>query len=222
MLLAGIIFVSAKININSNSQLEGFIIDLQQPTPIEEIIEQQKQQELNKADYDNVKNAVSNENAKEMTARERQQAIQADKLLSEAEKVLKGTSSNRDRYEQGLKEEQEILNSKNSKDKGESKAQDSKVQGNVTVSFSFVNPVRNSYKLVIPAYMCEGGGEVVVNAMLNRNGSVISASVDKSRSTTDECMVTTALRAARESRFNVDSSAPDRHQGTISYIFIPQ
>lgn len=222
MLLAGIIFVSAKINVGTNSQLEGFIIDLQQPTLIEEILEQQKQQELNKADYDNVKNAVSNENAKEMTASERQQAIQADKLLSEAEKVLKGTSSNRDRYEQGLKEEQEILNSKSSNNKGDSKVQDSKVQGNVTVSFSFVNPVRNSYKLVIPAYMCEGGGEVVVNATLNRNGSVISASIDKSRSTTDECMITTALRAARESRFNVDSSAPDRHQGTISYIFIPQ
>ena len=38
----------------------------------------------------------------------------------------------------------------------------------------------------------------------------------------DECMRETALQAARGSLFNIDASAPARHNGTITYIFIPQ
>ena len=100
--------------------------------------------------------------------------------------------------------------------------QDAKVNGRVTVSFSFTDPVRTSERLVIPAYMCEGGGQVVVNATLNNNGEVTDASIDKEQSTPDACMQETAIKAARSSRFNLDRSAPSRHRGTITYIFIPQ
>ena len=38
----------------------------------------------------------------------------------------------------------------------------------------------------------------------------------------DDCMREAALHAARVSTFNIDPKAPARHQGTITYTFIPQ
>ena len=58
----------------------------------------------------------------------------------------------------------------------------------------------------------------------------IVLSVDKSKeligvgntTTNDDCILDRAVEAARLSRFNVDGSAPDRQQGTITYLFVPQ
>ena len=96
---------------------------------------------------------------------------------------------------------------------------DRKVQGRVTVSFSLVDPVRHARHLVVPAYQCEGGGEVVVRITVNRAGEVTHASV---ASGGDDCMRETAVRAARNSVFDINDAAPARHTGTITYIFIPQ
>ena len=93
------------------------------------------------------------------------------------------------------------------------------MKGRVTVSFSLTDPVRTSRHLVVPAYQCEGGGDVEVAVTVDRSGQVTSAHVAAGG---DECMHETALRAARASLFNIDPSAPARQQGTITYIFIPQ
>ena len=86
-------------------------------------------------------------------------------------------------------------------------------------SFSLTNPTRYSRHLIKPAYRCEGGGEVVVNIAVNQRGDVISAQV---ASGGDECMRQTAIKAARDSRFDYNEAAPSRQTGTITYIFIPQ
>lgn len=99
---------------------------------------------------------------------------------------------------------------------------DVRVKGRVTVSFSLVNPVRYSENLIVPAYRCERGGEVVVRITVNRNGAVTAASVDSGLSDNDSCMHETALDSALRSRFNLDTSAPERQTGTITYIFVPQ
>lgn len=52
----------------------------------------------------------------------------------------------------------------------DSEHQDRKVKGRVTVSFSLTDPVRTSRYLAVPAYKCEGGGEVVVEITVNRGG----------------------------------------------------
>ena len=97
--------------------------------------------------------------------------------------------------------------------------QDRKVKGRVTVSFSLTNPVRTSRWLEVPAYRCEGGGEVVVSITVNRAGEVTAARIEEGG---DDCMREAALRAANISTFNIDPAAPARHQGTITYTFIPQ
>ena len=114
--------------------------------------------------------------------------------------------------------EERAIRERNGAGKDEER-QDRKVKGRVTVSFSLTDPVRTSRSLNIPAYRCEGGGDVVVEITVNRAGEVVNARV---QSGGDECMRESALRAARVSRFNIDQSAPARQQGTITYIFIPQ
>lgn len=219
-LLSAIVVVSAKIKLSHKRLSNVIYIEMERPEPQIEPQEQKKQEPI---DYSDVRNLTSNENAtKELNDKLRDdRGTKAEDIYNEAKAVQDRVKSNRDLYEKGLREEQEIADRKNDKSDG-TKREDAKVKGLVTVSFSFQNPVRHSSNLITPAYMCEGGGEVVLNVTLNRNGNVSSATPDRSSSTSDNCMITTAINAAKKSRFNIDTSAPEKHQGTITYIFIPQ
>lgn len=218
-LLSAIVFMSAKIEVNT-IKVVGFIVDLSGVEKERPVIPEKIPAKLTKADFEDVKNTFSNEQAK-VSERQNMSSAFTEKLLDEIKSVTEQVSSNKDLYEQGLREEQAIWDAKKPKEEP-SESNDTKFEGNVTVSFSFQNPVRSSVNLVVPAYMCEGGGAVVVEVTLNKNGAVISASVDKSQSTENDCMLTTALYATRNSRFNVNSNAPERHRGVVKYIFIPQ
>ena len=223
VLVVGIIFMSAKIRVKS-AQVVGFILNVTE-TPViidEPEVKKVVKKKMSSEDFADVKNALSSEQAEiEDEQTEQSNSEFAENIKNEAKSVAKGTNSNRARYEQGLREEQAIIDSMRNGAKKKDRV-DVKVKGNVTVSFSFVNPTRKSVEHDVPAYMCEGGGRVVINVTVDNNGDVTAASADKNRSTTDECIVSTALNAARNFKFNVNSSAPQKHQGTISYIFIPQ
>ena len=71
----------------------------------------------------------------------------------------------------------------------------------------------------MPVCLGVGGGEGTVSITVGRVGRVTGAKVVEGG---DDCMRETALRAARNSLFNIDQTAPARQQGTITYIFIPQ
>lgn len=81
---------------------------------------------------------------------------------------------------------------------------------------------RNASHLPIPAYRCYGAGEVTVIITVNNRGDVVNAKVDDKLSTSDSCLRTFAVRAARLSRFSASASAPARQMGTITYSFIAQ
>ncbi|MBQ4280027.1 MAG: TonB family protein [Rikenellaceae bacterium] len=224
-LVAGILFVSAKIMVQNKVPTQYFKVELI-PELIPEVKpeEQPRQQDNSRARAD-IRNRVSNENAQESEQETRSAQRAADRLAEELagdQQAIEGKlRANRESYEKSLSEEQAIRNRKRD-GKEDKKQQDAKVKGSVAVSFSFKNPVRTSDDLFIPAYLCRGSGTVVVNATLNRNGRVIAASVDKARSSGDQCMFDTAVDAARNSYFNVDGSAPTKHEGTITYQFQPQ
>lgn len=103
----------------------------------------------------------------------------------------------------------------------ENKSTKPKYQGACTVSYRFEEPVRNHANLYIPAYTARGGGVVVLDVWLDRNGTVTSARV---ASTTNSSLNQIALQAARNynTQFNIDGSAPQSHKGTITYTFIAQ
>ena len=215
-------FVSSKIVIGKRDAMQGMYIDLETLAELESErdrlqreIEQKMQRE--EADWRSVQNRVSNENATDERLQD-DRGTNTSALNNAAAEALERMQANRTAYEQGLAEEQALYERKGNEGKAEER-RDARVKGRVTVSFSLTNPVRHSRYLDIPAYLCESGGEVVVQITVNRGGEVIAARV---REGGDECMRQTALQAARESLFNIDNAAPEKQTGTILYTFIPQ
>ncbi|MEG0807864.1 MAG: energy transducer TonB [Alistipes sp.] len=215
-----IAFVSAKIFVGSKPHTQGMYIDLQTLAQMEQerdrLEREVRERQQDPIDWRSVQNQVSNENALNEKLQD-DRGTNAAAINNEAAATRNRMQANREAYEQGLAEERAIRDRSGKADGTEQ--QDRKVKGRVTVSFSLTNPVRTSRHLVIPAYQCEGGGEVVVEITVSRAGEVVAARV---ASGGDECMQSTALRAARGSRFNIDNAAPAKHTGTITYIFIPQ
>lgn len=81
---------------------------------------------------------------------------------------------------------------------------------------------RKASHLPIPAYRCNGGGEVKVIISVTPAGKVIAAKVEESESSDDACLRSFAIRAARLSRFSAKSDAPAKQTGYIIYSFIAQ
>ena len=209
-LLLAIAFVGAKIVVGGRPAAQGFYIDLQQL--------EQLAAEKERLDWKSIRNDVSNENAKLDESLRDDRGTNTAALNDAADAAQERMRANREAYERGLAEAEAIRRRRERTDeRGESS--DRKVQGRVTVPFSLVDPVRHARHLVVPAYQCEGGGEVVVRITVNRAGEVTHASV---ASGGDDCMRETAVRAARNSVFDINDAAPARHTGTITYIFIPQ
>ncbi len=217
-----IAFVSSKIVIGRKETTQTMYIDLQQLAELEKerdrlLEETRRRQQQDPIDWSSIKNQTSNENALNEQLKD-DRGTNAAAINEAAEEAQERMRQNREAYERGLAEEQNIRNSA-SDSKGDREHEDRKVKGRVTVSFSFTNPTRTSRYIHIPAYLCEGGGEVVVEATITCSGKVVSAKVLEGG---DQCMREAALNAARRSKFNIDNNAPARQKGTISYIFIPQ
>lgn len=215
-----IVFVSSKIVIGRRASQQGMYIDLQELAQLEQerdrLEEELRRSRQEEIDWRSIRNRASNENASDERLRD-DRGTNTAALNDAAAKAEAQMQANREAYEQGLAEERAIRQRKGRAD-GEER-RDVKVKGRVTVSFSLTNPVRTSRYLEVPAYLCEGGGEVVVSITVDRGGRVIGARVEEGG---DDCMRASALRAARNSEFNIDESAPAKQTGTITYIFIPQ
>lgn len=222
-LLLAIAFVGSKIVVGGKSRAQGFYIDLQQleqlaaeKERLEREVRQRQQEEP--VDWKSIRNDISNENAKLDESLRDDRGTNTAALNDAADAAQERMRANRAAYEQGLAEAEAIRRRSERADEAAANT-DRKVQGRVTVSFSLVDPVRHARHLEVPAYQCEGGGEVVVRITVDRSGEVTHASV---ASGGDDCMRETAVRAARRSRFDINQTAPARHTGTITYIFIPQ
>lgn len=216
-----IAFVSSKIVIGRKPSAQGMFIDLQTLAELErerDRLQEQvrERQEQDPVDWRSIRNRTSNENALNEELRD-DRGTNAAAINDAAAEAQERMRANREAYEQGLAEEQAIRERRGTEEGGEHR--DSKIKGRVTVSFSFTDPVRTSRWLEVPAYRCEGGGQVVVTAVADRGGRVVSARVSSGG---DDCMREAALQAARASLFNIDEGAPVRQTGTITYVFIPQ
>ena len=222
-LVLGIVFFASKIVIGSKPHMQGIYVDLQTLEELEaekERLEREIQMQQSQLDWSAVRNLQSNESMLNENLRD-DRGTNTSEINESARDIAAGMAANRAAYEAGLAEAQSILTAdrESSETDKQTQRQDVTYTGGVTVRFEFKNPVRTSRDLVVPAYKCEAGGQVVVNVVLNQGGEVISARV---ASGGDERMREEALKAARASTFNIDNSAPARHSGTITYTFIPQ
>lgn len=194
--------------------------------PPEEVKKEMEQLEA----MENIKvaNKVSNENSKLDASLRDDRKSNTQEIYEEAERIKHELKSGQEAYEKGLAEIA-AMQKKKSRTKAEENASDAgkdkkretaKVKGNVVVSYDLEN--RNDVYLHKPAYQCEGGGQVVVNITVNRNGKVIAASIAGATNTSDQCMLEMAIQAAKASTFNTSASAPEKQKGTITYLFVPQ
>lgn len=77
--------------------------------------------------------------------------------------------------------------------------------------------------LPIPIYKCQGEGKVVMSIEVNQKGIVEKVQVlDAASTTSDPCLVETAVATALISRFNADINSPRIQNGTLSYHFVAQ
>jgi hypothetical protein len=82
---------------------------------------------------------------------------------------------------------------------------------------------RNHMYLPIPIYKCQGSGKVVLSIDVNQKGVVEKALIISNESTTsDPCLIETAVITALISRFNPDVNSPKIQTGTLSYHFVAQ
>ena len=222
-LVLGIIFFSSKIIIGSRPHMQGIYVDLQtleelekEKERLQKEIEMKQQQDI---EWSKIRNLQSNDAVLNEELKDDRNTNTA--ALNESIKsVAEGMAANRAAYEAGVAEAESILNNRpKSEDKPQKKGEDSKYKGGVTVRFEFRNPVRTKRHLVVPAYTSDTGGQVEVSVTLNQGGEVIDARI---KSGGNDKMRKEALKAARESLFNIDNSAPARHEGTITYTFLPQ
>ena len=224
-LVGAIVFVTAKIVTKIQTPSDTIFIEMEFTEVVEEKQKEEKekpkQQPRTNIDYSTVRNLSSNESAEEEELKEVQNVISDKELREAAAKAEQGMRDNLAAYEQGLADADAVA-SQTPRESTNNEAESGKTsrrRGNVTVSYSFTDPTRHATYLVKPAYRCEGGGEVIVEAVLNQSGKVISAKV---QSGGDACMRQTAVQAALGSRFDINNNAPKKHEGTITYIFIPQ
>ena len=221
-LLLAIVAVASKITLGKRSEAKSIYMELPELQALEdenERLRQEIERRKNSMDWKSIRNVTSNENAlNENLADDRgTRTAELNRLSSE---VAERVKANQQAYERGLAEAEAA--GRRPAEEGsaqDDKRTDTRVKGMVTVTLSIKDPVRHSRHLEVPAYRCEGGGEVVVQITVNRAGDVIAASVISGG---DECMRNASLRAARLSSVNIDESAPIKQTGTITYIFIPQ
>lgn len=226
----GIVFVSTKIVLNNQKYDNTLYVDLtelQQQLMEEERLNQQLQQE-DEEESTPLRNRVSDvHGGAESVGRWDESSQEAsesesdfqESLDEEAAAVASRLLASREAFEKGRREEQEMIDRHKAQREAKEGEQESgvKQQGNVLVEYDL--PGRRDVSLFIPAYLCEGSGRVVVSITVNRNGKVTSASVKEGAGST--CINDSAVRAARNSTFNVDPNR-DKQSGTITYRFVPQ
>ena len=139
----------------------------------------------------------------------------ADELYKEAERLAQDLKSGH-AVEEDAREETVELPSQNRKEDKEKK----EYTGPSVLSYTLDG--RKASHLNIPAYRCNGGGDVTVIITVDPQGRVVNAKVMDEVSSSDQCLRNFAIRAARLSRFNAKTDAPPRQTGEILYRFIAQ
>lgn len=213
----------------------GVYIDVKELEDVVEMLEQMKQEAEENPVTGEVNNQISDENSRTKEDFSYEKYAKSDPMdsrklldeqldnLMEGRQTMRNYISTMDRLD--VQMENEIMKSREVRDSlkkvaKENESLHSRKQGNVTVSYELKN--RRALFLEMPAYLCEGGGKVVLDIFVNRMGKVVDAVVNKSYGVDDPCVEEMAIWAAKQSYFDVNNSSEGRQKGTMTYIFIAQ
>ena len=139
----------------------------------------------------------------------------AEQLYKDAERLANELKKGQNAQEDAREETVELPSKEN-------KSDEKKKEYSVPSVVSYNLDGRKASHLKIPAYRCYGCGDVTVIITVDPQGNVIGAKVLDEISSSDSCLRSFAVRAARLSKFSASSSAPARQNGEILYRFIAQ
>lgn len=141
----------------------------------------------------------------------------ADQLYKDAERLANDLKNgHKDAVEEDAREETVEMQHQKKPDQKNQK----EYSGPSVLSYTLDG--RKASHLPIPAYRCYGAGDVTVIIKVNNSGQVVSAKVMEDISSSDNCLRSFAIRAARLSRFSGSQNAPANQTGEIVYRFIAQ
>lgn len=86
-----------------------------------------------------------------------------------------------------------------------------------TIRYSLVD--RTDEYLPIPIYLCEEGGKIVINITVNEDGKVVDTYLNTSSTSTNECLIESALEYAKQAKFNA-SPGKKSQLGSITFNFV--
>ncbi len=138
-----------------------------------------------------------------------------DEKLSEIDKAIDESSNKKEGI---IPKETATSKTKNTKEKRKSEAVlNSSQNRNTTNSYRLIN--RKATYFPNPVYVCDAFGKVVLHIEVNASGKVVSAKNNTNSSTTSNvCLIETAIEYAKKARFNTDENMP-LQLGSITYIF---
>ena len=108
----------------------------------------------------------------------------------------------------------------NAEGKTREEVKQSNFKGKSNIHYFLAN--RYHARLPIPVYLAEGGGEVIVDIVVGRDGRVLNANPRQNPKINDMNILAYAKQAAEKTLFNADAAAPDKQKGTITYNFVAQ
>ncbi len=218
-------FLLAELDRKGNPQEEAFLIELPDLLPEEEPVEEQ--QELQESEPVSTQaSAALNQTQSSRTNMASNRLAQNEKFfdeeylkeLQDAQKLVSDVNS------QLAKEKVNWEDIKMPEQSTEGMHPDSISNTIYTGESNIVYYLENRYhrRLPIPVYLSQGGGKIIVDITVNRQGTVIQAEPRKSPGIRDEQLYLYAQAAASRTVFNAEPSAPEPQKGTIHYTFVAQ
>ena len=213
------------MKIHTRKEYYGSVIEMEFEEPKEEIAIEQPKEVLLPADAINekyeteaIRNFAVDASEKDLNSDlSDEKNINAEELYGEADRLKQDMQDNKELFEEAQNEEGLIPNTPQKTIPEEKKAQ---FKGPTVVSYFLEG--RKAMSLPVPSYMCELGGQVVVNIEVLPDGRVGNASIDRANSVNDECITDAAINAAMRSRFTSVSNSLSKQRGSITYLFVPQ
>lgn len=213
-----IVLLAARIGFEMQRE-NSFVLDFSAQEEVERLQQRIRMQEKVEAQLEEMLSSqgvpVRNVTVDRSTLRD-DRGTNADELYKEAERLAKELQEGQaqaDDTPDSFAAVEEV--------KKENKKEETKTYSGPSV-LSWSLDGRRASRLPIPAYRCYGAGEITVIITVNNRGDVVNAKVDESMSSSDGCLRTFAIRAARLSKFSASPEAPARQMGTITYAFIAQ
>ncbi|MBB77598.1 MAG: hypothetical protein CL844_01190 [Crocinitomicaceae bacterium] len=151
------------------------------------------------------------------------------KLLEEQMYRESGGEKDREKIRNEMNKKNQVVSPfVNDKNKPSNGNDDLLYSGNVMVDWVLTKRTphqNNDWYVRNPGYTCGHGSSGVVSVIIkvNKNGNVILAEYDSSKSSrANQCMIKQAIKYAKKSRFNYSQSALKNQIGRITYTFKSQ